>query len=537
MTYQENFLYLESELSSVGVGIYLDDIPSFRFDTFDDKATDNFIEKLNTPDNYTMEDHFNEVQLYNGIVTDDSTMEMGTTDDQIENEVNICDNGDNEADVEMNLNTSNNNENDDNNNEYIDVDNNNSNTLDFGFTFDEDNDHNMIMSNNLNVSGKYRTIPIKANFIKRLITKPKKVTTPLPSSLSLSPAPNTFPKKAQQNKELKMDSESIELKAKKINQFNYNSHSFKSFDSALDLTPILNFPSLEKLQDELFDRLTIHYNIEFNSGRIKELPPSIPLMKTIPKPERKERVKAEIPTMNKIKETIKIYNINDIQSNEAKLHWLIRLIPNNIKFEFFQNLTINGISNDNKWIYINPNDMQCIIDMNLIIAAVNNSNLNPIKFRGTKYIEGELYEPRVKRIRLIDLQLLYYCKITKADQFIIKLIEKSIFKNSESLCPYCEVSNFKNNSNGLNYYFHKMSNSDYLHHLFKHHAVFSNNQEIHIPNVKFSNDLNNWVAICPYCDVDFKMKDYKVDGKEFEHQYLNILRHCDSKHKQGKNLT
>lgn len=284
-------------------------------------------------------------------------------------------------------------------------------------------------------------------------------------------------------------------------------------------SPPPSFPA--DIESQLLERLAQHYNSELRAGRITNLPPGIPSVATV-KPPRKERVKAEVPSPTKIATTKSLY----ASAQGPLLDWLVRILPNNIDISFFSSLP------PSEWVYVTPSGITSLLDMS--ISLVPHSKLSPIACRGTSEVQGELYEPRVKRVRRSDLQLLQYCKTKGLSDTICKVVEKALYKNSESLCPYCEVENYKANANGLGFYFHKMSNSDYLHHLLKHHGVFSNSTEVPIPRVGTSK--GSWSAFCPYCGIECKMKHYGVRFKEGEHHFLSLLRHCDAAHKQGKNL-
>lgn len=94
----------------------------------------------------------------------------------------------------------------------------------------------------------------------------------------------------------------------------------------------------------------------------------------------------------------------------------------------------------------------------------------------------------------------------------------------EAMCPYCSLY-----GNNFDHIFFGRFNSEYLHHVTKHHAVGSAGVEMPLPSlVALGIEQKNFFALCSYCDDVITIKDpLDLNSKN---PFLNYLRHVKHIH-------
>lgn len=297
--------------------------------------------------------------------------------------------------------------------------------------------------------------------------------------------------------------------------FDFRSISLVSPRGSVNLKWLLNSTtSKDLLEDRLFYRVCLLVLNDLADE--SKFPMNIKPVE-LPTVGRKKRTKAETPSAKRIQSILARHK----ECTPADLSWLVRVDSNNLNIDHFAN---DPHFNPGDWVYCQSSDIESILHFRCYdIKRSSNWSHNA-------------YDPRVRRILKADLQLLFHALVTNRSEYYLRLLRSFVFKRTEALCPYCEYHADHNNNNDLDFYFHRLSDSDYLHHMLKHHGVHACGLTVPQPDIVYHEDDNCWYAACKECPEHLKLKDFLVRGKQWDHQYLNFLRHVDQCHKKTKIL-
>ena len=217
----------------------------------------------------------------------------------------------------------------------------------------------------------------------------------------------------------------------------------------------------------------------------------------------------------KLPETIsiqgKVFNI--LPFKEWQLEYFQYQLPNNIQNV---NILLNKF-NDSDWKYY----------CNYIDQPHYEINNKSLPLRYCKQI-GNFYEPFIIRERRKDGY-----EYTR-EEILNRKKRYKIGKNKddcnyivEAMCPYCPIIN--NLDNSINDYFYGRNDSEYLHHITKHHGVYSDGTEHPLPKLIVYDNNFKYFAYCE-CGELTKIKKLGDNNNNNTgtngNKFLSYLRHC-----------
>lgn len=199
---------------------------------------------------------------------------------------------------------------------------------------------------------------------------------------------------------------------------------------------------------------------------------------------------------------------------EWMFHFLKYTIPNNVTDPEIIYATFGVVKDGGEWQYY-----QNVYDQ--VQFSVSRTSL-PFRYLN---MPANFYEPAIIRERRVDggkddeshrnERALRYTKGKGKD-------DKSYI--IEAMCPYCSLINVED-VNPTDKYFFSRNNSEYLHHVSKHHGVFSDGTEHPLPTVVKNFKTGKLSAYCNECDMLIKIKDFNTrTGKPFD-EFLSYFRH------------
>lgn len=163
---------------------------------------------------------------------------------------------------------------------------------------------------------------------------------------------------------------------------------------------------------------------------------------------------------------------------------------------------------------------------------------------------GNFYEPYIIRERRKDGKLM---TLEEIELRIRSHKEESKRKDDstyyvEALCPYCfidrehVVKRMKsavrpNTVAAIDDYFYGRNNSEYLHHVTKHHGVYSDGTEHDLPKLVIADKKGRYFTYCELCNEIIKIKKIANNDDNFvsSHKFLSYLRHCLKHSNHSKN--
>lgn len=224
-------------------------------------------------------------------------------------------------------------------------------------------------------------------------------------------------------------------------------------------------------------------------------------------------------TAGKVSIDGQVYTI--VPDSEWKNNYMMYLIPNGYISSVFL-VSFQKSMVDDVWVYYDNINEQPHF-------ALTNSKL-PLRYCGQI---ANYYEPFIIREKRKDGR-----KLTKEEKRARserrsrgKSKDDSLF-HIEALCPYCPIK--FDNVNKFDDYFYGRNDSDYLHHVTKHHGVYSDGSEQALPDVVVLDDRGRYYAHCEECELLIKIKN--PTGEEIVgNRFLGYLRHCLKHRNRCKN--
>lgn len=213
-----------------------------------------------------------------------------------------------------------------------------------------------------------------------------------------------------------------------------------------------------------------------------------------------------------------------IEENKWKLEYFIHNLSNNCnnisKFkEFFD---IKEYSNE--WVYYENKFDQPMFQ-------IGNGKL-PLRFCNQL---GNFYEPFILRERRKDKYLMKNGECFKRFKRHLQIENFTSFDDNsyevEAMCPYCPINTeeLSMNVTNLNNYFFGRNNSEYLHHITKHHGIYSNGNEQKLPLFVIKDHNKKYKAYCQDCKRLIRIKSLENNALSCSsNKFLTFLRHSVS---------
>lgn len=214
-----------------------------------------------------------------------------------------------------------------------------------------------------------------------------------------------------------------------------------------------------------------------------------------------------------------VYTI--VPESEWKINYMLYLIPNGYVSSVFLVSFLKSMVDD-VWVYYDNINEQPHF-------ALTNAKL---PFRYCNQV-ANYYEPFIIREKRKDGRILTKEeKRARSDRRSRgKSKDDSLF-HIEALCPYCPIK--FDNVNKFDDYFYGRNDSDYLHHVTKHHGVYSDGSEHALPDLVLLDGRGRFYAHCEECEELVKIKD--PTGEEIVgNRFLGYLRHCLKHRNRCKN--
>lgn len=210
-----------------------------------------------------------------------------------------------------------------------------------------------------------------------------------------------------------------------------------------------------------------------------------------------------------------------VPESEWKSNYMLYLIPNGYVSSVFLVSFVKSMVDD-VWVYYDNINEQPHFNL-------NNAKL---PFRYCDQI-ANYYEPFIIREKRKDgRRLTKEEKRVRSDRRRKGKSKDDSFFQIEALCPYCPIK--FDNVNKFDDYFYGRNDSDYLHHVTKHHGVYSDGSEHALPDLVVLDDRGRFYAHCEECEELVKIKD--PTGEEIVgNRFLGYLRHCLKHRNRCKN--